>query len=79
VSQDDGVTQTTVADQPVEIDRKGLTCPHCKTSYSAEETNRLTSHKMATGLLRCEKCLGYFEWVRATQVFYSTKAIWKKH
>lgn len=79
MSADDGVNQTMVADGPVEIDRHGLTCPHCKKVYSAAEANRVTSHKMATGLLQCSKCNGYFEWIRATQVFYSTKAIWKKH
>lgn len=71
--------QTVVMDGPVEIDRKGLTCPHCKYVYSPSETNKITSHKSCTGLLKCERCCGYFEWIRATQVFYSTKAIWQRH
>ncbi len=59
----------------VQIDKRGLTCPHCDYVYSAEKTHKLTSHEHWQGILKCEKCVGTFEWVRATRVCYSTRAV----
>lgn len=59
----------------VQIDKRGLTCPHCDHAYSPQRTHDVTSHDYWQGILQCENCRGTFEWVRATRVCYSTRAV----
>jgi hypothetical protein len=67
--------QTCVKAGGLELDTTGLVCPHCKYRYSPEATDKMTSHKSWTGLIKCERCVGVFEWIRSTRVFYSSKAL----
>lgn len=59
----------------VQIDKNGITCPHCSVVYTAARTHEITSHDHWQGVMKCEACNGTFEWVRATRVCYSTRAI----
>lgn len=69
------MTTSFVVKDKILLDTNGLQCPHCEEEYSPEDAAESCPAERSEGLLTCDNCNGHFEWVRWTQIKYSTRAV----